>query len=78
MKWLTFRVQKRPGFRFNLTDLGLIACLLSASWALYTYMPGTAIHYFPLYVGISFFCFAMCFVSGTASSRSGTSHLALR
>ncbi len=64
MKWLTFRVQKAPGFRFNLTDLGLLLILLAVAAALYWYVPGRSLFAIPLYVGLSFFLFCNVFRIG--------------
>ncbi len=61
MKWLTFKVQKEPGFRLNLTDLLLLALLALVSMGVYLAVPGTGLHYIPLYVGVTFFLFCNVF-----------------
>ena len=69
MKWLTFDVQKEPGFRFNLTDMLLIVCLILTSCFFYWLSP---IHYYyllPLYVGFSFFLFCNVFRIGNNLER---------
>jgi hypothetical protein len=64
MKWLTFEIQRAPGFRFNLIDLGLITTLVLASWGLYQVVPFYYIHLAPLYVGFAFFLFCNVFRVG--------------
>src|SRR5689334_499292 len=64
MKWLTFSVQREPGFRINLTDLLLIAALVAASIGWYAYFPEQYLYLLPLYVGGSFFLFCNVFRVG--------------
>jgi hypothetical protein len=64
MKWLTFKVQKSPGFRFNLTDLGLIVLLVATAASLYLYLPQYSFFAIPLYVGMTFFLFCNVFRIG--------------
>ena len=64
MKRLTFKVKKAPGFRFNLTDLGLILILLATAVGLYWYLPDCSLFAIPLYVGLSFFLFCNVFRIG--------------
>ena len=64
MKWLTFKVQRSPGFRFNLTDLLLICVLIGLSVFIFKLYP---FHYFyclPVYIGGSFFLFCNVFRIG--------------
>ncbi len=66
MKFLTFEIQKAPGFRFNLIDLIFILLLAMASLGLYrsfdTFM---SLYILPLYVGFTFFLFCNVFRVGT-------------
>jgi len=64
MKWLTFEVQRSPGFRFNLIDLLLILFLLGLAVALYLHVPGSSIFWVPPYLGLSFFLFCNIFRIG--------------
>ncbi len=64
MKWLTFKVQRTPGFRFNLTDLGLILVLFAIATILYILLPESSIFWMPLYFGLSFFLFCNVFRIG--------------
>jgi len=69
VKWLTFDIQKAPGFRFNLTDMLLILCLILISYLFYWLSP---LHYYyllPLYVGFSFFLFCNVFRIGNNLER---------
>jgi hypothetical protein len=61
VKWLTFKVQKDPGFRLNLTDICLLALLALVSIGVYKVVPTTGLHYIPLYVGFTFFLFCNVF-----------------
>jgi hypothetical protein len=61
---LTFNVQRKPGFRLNLTDLILVVLLLGISFALYKLIPDMSLYGIPLYVGFSFFCFCNIFRIG--------------
>ncbi len=64
MKWLTFEVQKSPGFRFNLIDLLLILALFALSIGLHVLLPGISLFWAPLYLGLSFFLFCNVFRIG--------------
>ncbi len=64
MKWLTFEIQKTPGFRFNLIDLLLIVFLVAVSIGLFVAIPGTSVFWVPLYLGFSFFLFCNVFRIG--------------
>jgi phosphoglycerol transferase MdoB-like AlkP superfamily enzyme len=67
MKWtrfLTFKIQKEPGFRLNLIDIGLIACLILVTWLLYPIFQEGWLFLLPLYIGLSFFLFCNVFRIG--------------
>ncbi len=64
MKWLTFKIQRSPGFRFNLIDLLLIVLLIFVSLGFRYFFPGTSIYLIPLYLGVSFFMFCNIFRIG--------------
>ena len=64
MKWLTFKVQREPGFRFNLTDLGMVLFLSAISAALYQTFPENSLFWVPVYLGMSFFLFCNVFRIG--------------
>lgn len=64
MKWLTFEVQREPGFRFNLTDLIFIALLLLISTVLYLLAMPLLLVWLVLYLGLSFFLFCNVFRIG--------------
>ena len=64
MKWLTFKIQHEPGFRFNLLDLLLILALVAASAAWHAVFPDQYLYLLPLYVGGSFFLFCNVFRIG--------------
>lgn len=64
MKWLTFDIQREPGFRFNLIDLLLIVTLVAMSVVWGTAFPEQHLYLLPLYVGISFFLFCNVFRIG--------------
>ena len=61
MKWLTFDVQREPGFRLNLTDLLFISLLLSVSGALHMVAMPLALTGLVLYLGLTFFLFCNVF-----------------
>ena len=61
MKWLTFEIQREPGFRFNLIDLGLIAAVVAVTFVLRCVAPGSHLVWLPPYVGLSFFLFCNVF-----------------
>lgn len=66
MKFLTFKVQKEAGFRFNLTDLLFIVLLISFSLTLYSYLETFySLYLLPLYIGFTFFLFCNIFRVGT-------------
>ena len=69
MKWTTFRVQKEPGFRFNLTDLLLIVFLVLTSYLLYKFSPVKYYFLLPLYIGFTFFLFCNVFRIGNNLER---------
>ena len=64
MKWLTFEIQREPGFRLNLTDLLLVSALSAASGFWYSVFPADRLYLLPLYVGGSFFLFCNVFRIG--------------
>ena len=64
MRWLTFEIQREPGFRLNLLDLILISVLIAASAAWYAVFPDQYLYLLPLYVGGSFFLFCNVFRIG--------------
>jgi len=64
MTWLTFRIQRTPGFRFNLIDLILIAVLLALTVGWRAAYPVQHLYLLPLYVGASFFLFCNVFRIG--------------
>lgn len=64
MKWLTFEIQREPGFRFNLIDLFLIVGIVAITFALYLASPESHFVWLPLYVGFSFFLFCNVFRIG--------------
>ena len=64
MKWLTFKIQREPGFRFNLIDLLLILALLAMSIGWRTVFPDQHLYLLPLYIGGSFFLFCNVFRIG--------------
>jgi len=67
MKWtrfLTTKIQKEPGFRLNLIDIGLIACLILVTWLLHPIFQEGWLFLLPLYIGLSFFLFCNVFRIG--------------
>jgi len=64
MKWLTFEIQREPGFRFNLIDLGLIVAILVVTFVLHRVAPGSHFVWLPPYIGLSFFLFCNVFRIG--------------
>lgn len=64
MKWLTFKIQRAPGFRFNLTDFILIAVLIAVTLGWRAVFPVQHLYLLPLYVGGSFFLFCNVFRIG--------------
>lgn len=61
MKWLTFKVQQEPGFRFNLIDLVFILALLCLSFAAKVAAPDLSLYAIPIYLGCTFFQFCNVF-----------------
>lgn len=64
MKWLTFKIQREPGFRFNLIDLILIVVLVAVAIGWREVFPVQHLYLLPLYVGGSFFLFCNVFRIG--------------
>ena len=64
MKWLTFKVQREPGLRFNLTDFLLIVILIGLSAFIFEIYPYDYYFFLPLYIGGSFFLFCNVFRIG--------------
>ena len=62
MKWLTFEIASKPGFRFNLIDIIFISIIFGISFLIYSYIGDYGKLYFiPLYVGFTFFLFCNVF-----------------
>jgi len=64
MKWLISRIQREPGFRFNLIDLVLILALAAVCVGWYNLFDDNHLYLLPLYVGGSFFLFCNVFRIG--------------
>lgn len=67
IKWsrhITFRIQREPGFRFNLIDAGLLFIMAAMSYLLHTVAGEGGLFLMPLYVGLSFFLFCNVFRIG--------------
>lgn len=64
MKWLTFKIQRTPGFRFNLTDFILIALLIGVTLGWRAVFPVQDLYLLPIYVGGSFLLFCNVFRIG--------------
>jgi len=64
VKWLTFEIQRTPGFRFNLIDILLIGFLLTLALALFFMLSDSSIYWVPPYLGLSFFIFCNIFRIG--------------
>lgn len=64
MKWLTFKFQREPGFRFNITDLILISAACGLSLLIYRETPEISLYLIPLYLVFSFFLFCNVFRIG--------------
>jgi hypothetical protein len=64
MKWLTFSIQREPGFRLNLSDILLLAALVGVSVAWYRAFPYQGLYWLPIYLGGSFFLFCNVFRIG--------------
>ena len=62
MKWLTFKVASKPGFRFNIPDIIFIFIIFGISFLVYSYLGDYGKLYFiPIYVGFTFFLFCNVF-----------------
>ena len=64
MKWLTFKIQRDPGFRFNLIDISFIIMLCALSALIFNQLPDKSLFWAPLYLGLSFFLFCNVFRIG--------------
>ena len=64
MKWLTFKIQREPGFRFNLIDISFIVLLCALSALIFNQLPDKSLFWIPLYLGLSFFLFCNVFRIG--------------
>ncbi len=64
MKWLTFRKQRAPGFRLNLTDLLVILALGMLAYWLHGERWLDGLWLIPVYVGVTFFLFCNVFRIG--------------
>ena len=64
MAWITFKKQRKAGFRFNLVDLFFIVFLFLISGLIRYFFPGTSYFFLPLYIGYSFFLFCNVFRIG--------------
>ncbi len=64
MDWLTFKIQRAPGFRFNLIDAALILALIAVSVAWSRVDSAQHLYLLPLYLGSSFFLFCNVFRIG--------------
>jgi len=69
MRWLTFKIQHEPGFRFNLIDLILVVTLVATSVTWYRVFPYQGLFLLPIYVGESFFLFCNIFRIGNRLER---------
>ena len=64
MKWLTFKVQHEPGFRFNIADLMLISSVCGLSLVIHNKAPEISLYLILLYLVFSFFLFCNLFRIG--------------
>lgn len=64
MKWLTFKIRREPGFRFNLIDLIAILCAGAVSLIAYEPFRAHGLFLVPLYLIVSFFLFCNVFRIG--------------
>ena len=64
MKWRTFEIDRKPGFRFNLIDLILITAIVTVTAVAGLLFPYYHLYFLPLYVGASFFLFCNVFRIG--------------
>ena len=69
MKWLTFKIQREPGFRFNTADLIFIAVVAGLSLFIYQETPKISLYLVPLYLIFSFFLFCNVFRIGNKFER---------
>jgi len=61
MKWLTWKVQSEPGFRFNIPDLLMILAAAGGTVWLYVTFPESSVFGAPAYLFYSFFLFCNVF-----------------
>jgi hypothetical protein len=66
MKWLTFKKQIEPGFRFNLIDLIFLVFLIVLSYLIFTITQEKGFYLLPLYIGLTFFLFCNVFRIGNS------------
>jgi hypothetical protein len=59
-----FSVQKRPGFRLNLPDIGFLVLLAMVSAICRAGFPDSSLFWIPLYLALSFFLFCNVFRIG--------------
>lgn len=64
MNLLSFKIQRDPGFRFNLIDLILIGILSALSYGIYSMTPAGYYYLLPIYIGFTFFLFCNVFRIG--------------
>ncbi len=64
MKWITFKLQRAPGFRFNLYDAGYIVMMAGIVAFTGRWTPGTTLWAVTLHVGVTFFLFCNVFRIG--------------
>lgn len=64
MKWLTFKVQRSPGFRLNLIDILFIGALVAVAIWIRSLLPYSCWWLIPLYTGWTFFLFCNVFRIG--------------
>jgi hypothetical protein len=69
VRLLTFRFQKAPGFRLNLTDLVLLAAVGALTWWCRVPFGEHGAYLLPAYVGLSFFQFCNVFRIGNRLER---------
>jgi len=64
VKWLTFKIQRKSGFRFNITDLIFIIVAGGLSLLIYQGAPKISLYLIPVYLVFSFFLFCNVFRIG--------------
>ncbi len=64
MRWITFKLQRSPGFRFNLYDAGYIVMIAGIALLTERWTSGTTLWAVPLHVGFTFFLFCNVFRIG--------------